>query len=449
MSSCPITYSMYAQKFATSEMLGVFDEKHYVQLMLNVEAKLALAEGALGLIPVEAAEEIASKASIEFIDFQTVQDHLARTGHYIVALTKGLQAACHRDQGQYVHFGATTQDIVDTAQVLRIKEACSIIERDLRSVRTNLADLAKRYKDTPMAGRTHGDHAVPMTFGFKVAVWLDEVDRHLGRWEEMKTRLFVGNITGAVGTFASFGSEKGLEIQRRALEALGLGTPRICWHAARDRFAEFTGLLAMMASTLAKAANEVKILMKPEIAEIEEPIQEGKVGSSTMPHKRNPNLCEDTMAMAKLIRNLHGSMLDAMGTEHERDGSYWRVEYIALPEICLLISAILRNAVQLTSNLVVHPDRMRKNLDITRGLIVSEAAMFKLAQKTGKQKAHEVVYQCSIKAHSKGVSLLEALLDDELVKGKIDCQELKEALNPAAYTGMSSVIVEKIIGEGE
>ena len=273
-----------------------------------------------------------------------------------------------------------------------------------------------------MAGRTHGDHVVPMTFGFKVAVWLDEVDRNLGRWEEMKTRLFVGNITGAVGTFASFGSENGLEIQRRMLEALGLGAPRICWHAARDRFAEFAGLLAMMASTLAKEANEVKILMKPEIAEIEKPIQEGKVGSSTMPHKRNPNLCEDTMAMAKLIRNLHGSMLDAMGTEHERDGSYWRVEYIALPEICLLISAILRNAVQLTSNLVVHPDRMRKNLDITRGEIVSEAAMLKMAQKTGKQKAHEVVYQSSIKAHSKGLSLLEALLDDELVKGKIDCQ---------------------------
>jgi adenylosuccinate lyase len=447
MNSCPITYSMYSEKFASGEMLAVFDERHYIQLMLNVEAALARAEGALGLIPVEAAEEIASRASVELIDLKLVQYHLTRTGHYIVALTRGLQAVCGNAYGQYVHFGATTQDIIDTAQVLRTKEACSIIERDLLSIRRNLEELAKKYKDTPMAGRTHVDHAVPLTFGFKVAVWLDEVDRHLARWEEMKPRLFVGNITGAVGTFASLGGEKGFEVQKRALEIVGLIAPPICWHAARDRFAEFTGLLAMIASTLAKIANEVRTLMRPEIAEIEEPIQEGKVGSSTMPHKRNPNACEDTIAMAKIIRNLHGSMLDAMGTEHERDGGCWRVEYITLPEICLLSSAVLRNTVRLTSNLVVHPDRMLKNLDISRGMIVSEAAMFKLSQKMGKQKAHEVVYECSMNAHSKGISLLEALSENNLVKENFDPQELREVLNPTAYTGMSGIIVEKVVSQ--
>jgi adenylosuccinate lyase len=271
------------------------------------------------------------------------------------------------------------------------------------------------------------------------------MDRHVARFIEMKGRLFVGNITGAVGTFASFGSSKALEVQRRALAALGLETPRICWHAARDRFAEFTGLMALIASTIAKVANEVKILMRPEIGEIEEPIGEGKVGSSTMPHKRNPNACEDMNAISKLIRNLHGSMLEAVGTEHERDGSYWRVEFIALPETCLLMSAILRNAINLTANLVVHPERMRKNLDLTGGLIVSEAVMFKLASYMGKQKAHDVVYDCSMKAHAQHRPLLELLLENPLIRGKVNRQELEEALDPAGYTGLSSLIAEKVI----
>jgi adenylosuccinate lyase len=444
MNSTPITYEMYGEKFATREMLEVFEEKHFIQMMLNVERELSRAEGMLGLIPKEAADEIVAKASVEHIDFETVKNHLEISGHYIVSLTKGLQNACKHEYGQYVHFGATTQDIIDTSQVLGLKEASGLIERDLRSVRKNLIGMALKYKDTPMAGRTHADHAVPLTFGFKAGVWLDEVDRHLDRFQEMKKRLFVGNITGAVGTFASFGGEKGMQVQRRALEALGLNTPRICWHAARDRFAEFTGNLASLAATAAKIANEIKILMRPEIGEIEEPIAEGRVGSSTMPHKRNPKVCEDTIAISKIIRSLHGTMLEAMGVEHERDGSYWRSEFIVLPEICLLTSALLRNTVFLTANLVVHPVRMRKNLDITKGLIVSEGVMFKIAEKMGKQEAHELVYRCSMRAHAKGMLLLDALMEDERIQKRFSREELMEALDPAAYTGLSSLIVEKL-----
>lgn len=322
------------------------------------------------------------------------------------------------------------------------------MERDIRSIKGNLIEIALKYKGTPMAGRTHVDHAVPLTFGFKCAVWLDEMNRHMDRWEEMKKRLFVGNITGAVGTFASFGSENGMDVQKKALDALGLETPRICWHAARDRFGEFTGLVALIAGSLAKIANEVRTLMRPEIGEIEEPIQEGKVGSSTMPHKRNPTNCEEIIAIAKLVRNLHGGMLEAMGTEHERDASNWRVEYIVLPEICLLMSAVLRNAVHLTKMLVVHPERMLKNLEISKGLIVSEAVMFKLAEKMGKQDAHDILYRCSMKAHAQGVSLLESLIQDERVMKQFKRSELEEVLKPDIYVGMSEKIVEMTINRG-
>ena len=442
-SSHPVDWILFKHNLGSSEMREIFNEKTFIEKILKVEAALAEAEAELGIIPRDAAEEIVRKASLEYIDLEEVEEGIRRTGHFLVPVIESWRGRIG-EYGEYIHWGVTTQDIMDTVMMLLVKEAYSLILRDLLDIRNSLIALASRYRDTPMAGRTHCVHAVPITFGFKVCVWLDEVSRHIERLEEVKGRLLVGNITGAVGTFASFDG-KGVEVQRIVLRKLGLESPNICWHAARDRFAEFLNLLAIISSTLSKIANQILILMRPEILEVEEPIPPGHVGSSTMPQKRNPFLSEISIALTRLIRAYAHTMTECMETLDERNLNTWFTEFIIIPESCLLLSTVLSNLKSTLQKLIVHPENMRRNLELTDGLINAEALMMFLAKRIGRLRAHSIIYRCAMKAQEENRSFKEVLLEDEAIRKHITGKDLEKLLDPIQYTGLSSIIVEHVI----
>jgi adenylosuccinate lyase len=438
----PVDWVLFKYNLASPDMRNVFNERSFIEKILKVEVALAEAEAELGIIPEKAAREIAKKASLEYIDLEKVEQRVQRTGHFLVAIIESWREKIG-ENGEFVHWGATTQDISDTAMVLLIREACNLILSDLLEIKDSLIILADKYKGAPMAGRTHCVHAVPMTFGLKVGVWLDEISRHIERFKEIQKRLFVGNITGAVGTFASFGP-KGPEVQKLTLKKLGLEVPAICWHAARDRLAEFLNLLAIIASTLSKIANQVLILMRPEILEIEEPIPPGHVGSSTMPQKRNPFLSETSVALARIIRAYAHTMTESMETLDERNFSTWFVEFVIMPESCLFLSIILKNLKIILQKLEVHPENMKRNLELTEGLINAEAVMMALAQKIGRQRAHHIVYDCAMKAQKEKRPFRDVLLENKIITEHISKQDLKKLLDPANYTGLSSDIVKQL-----
>ncbi len=444
MNFHPMAYRLFGDKFATPEMKAIFEEENYLQKILDVEVALAEAEGELGLIPSWAVPLIRKQAKAEKIDLGQVTEHNQKVGHYLVAILKVLEKNCPQESGQFIHYGATTQDIVDTATVLAIRDAVVLMKQDLNAILDSSLILAGTYKKAVMPGRTHAVHAVPTTFGFKAAVWAAEIGRHLDRIVEMEPRLLTGNLTGAVGTFASFGP-KGLEVQERVMTKLGLRSPLICWHSARDCFGEFVNWMALTGSTLAKIANEVRVLMKPEFGEAEEPVPEGAVGSSTMPHKRNPNLSEETMAMGKILRSHAQTMLEAVEVEHERDASTWRCEFLILPEACLVFSAALRNTRKVLGGLKVYPERMRKNLDLTQGLIMSETFMFALGEKIGKQRAHDEVYRLSMRAYQQGKSFLEVVQEDPEFRKIFSGEQLARLMEPSAHTGLAAEVVDKVV----
>jgi len=444
MNFHPMSYQLYGEKFTTSEMRAVFAEKNYIQKILDVEMALAEAESELGLIPSSVVPLLKEQAQADKIDLQKVKEVQKRVGHYLVSILKVWEENCLGESGQFIHYGATTQDIIDTTMVLLIREALTLVRRDLKEILEATLRLAAEYKTAPMAGRTHGVHAVPITFGFKVAVWAAEIERHLKRLQEIEPRVLVGNLTGAVGTFAGFG-ERGMEVQERALAKLGLRTPLICWHAARDHFAELLNWIAMVGSTLAKIANEIRVMMKPEFGEVEEPIKEGTVGSSTMPHKRNPNLSEEIIALGKILRSYAGVMLEAMETEHERDIGTWRCEFLIMPESFLVLSAALRNAKNVLTGLKVNTARMLQNLNLTKGLIMSETFMFALGEKIGKQKAHEIVYELSMKAVAEGKSFAEVIKGDADLKKFFTAEQIERLLDPAKHTGLAEKVVDSVL----
>jgi adenylosuccinate lyase len=444
MNFHPMSYVLFGDKFASQEMKKIFDEQNYLQKILDVEVALAEVEGDLGLIPSSAVPLIREQAKAEKIDLGQVAEVQKKAGHYLVAVLRALERNCPQESGQFIHYGATTQDIVDTTMVLLIREALPFMERDLKAILKASLDLAEKYKKAPMAGRTHGVHAVPITFGFKVAVWAAELARHLDRLKEMEPRLLVGNLTGATGTFAGFGP-KGLEVQKRVMAKLGLQSPLICWHAARDQFGELVNWMALTGSTFAKIANEIRVMMKPEFGEVEEPIKEGTVGSSTMPHKRNPALSEETMALGKILRSHAGVMLEAMETEHERDAGTWRCEFLVLPESCLIFSAALRNLRQILEGLRVFPERMVRNFHLTQGLIMSETAMFALGEKIGKQRAHEAVYDLSMRAVQQGKPFFDVLRDDPEMQKSFSQEEMKRILDPSTHTGLASEVADQVV----
>ncbi|MFQ5694224.1 MAG: adenylosuccinate lyase family protein, partial [Nitrospinota bacterium] len=352
MPSHMVDSALFRDQFGTEEMRRIFDDRNLLQKWMDVEAALARAEAAEGLIPRSAAEEISRRASADLLDPDALKRGIDETSHPVLPFLRAYQALCDGDAGEWIHWGATTQDIMDTGAVLQIREAYDVIERDLAEIVRTLCGTARRYRDTLMAGRTHGVHALPITFGFKVAVWLSELRRHQERLRAARPRVLVANVVGAVGTLNGFG-EKALEIQRRVSEDLGLGVPEVAWQSARDRLAEWTALLGMAAGTLGKIANEIINLMKTEVDEVEEPFHHGKVGSSTMPHKRNPMICEAVVALSRIVRSHVPLAMEAMMSEHERDMSAWQAEWAFVPEACILTGAVLHHMKFVLANLIV------------------------------------------------------------------------------------------------
>ncbi|MCL6511295.1 MAG: adenylosuccinate lyase [Anaerolineae bacterium] len=429
--------------YGTEEMRAVFSDEALLQRWLDVEVALAQAEAEIGVIPRQAAEEIARKGRAELIDTAWMKSEIDYTLHPIVPLIRAFKAICDGDAGEYIHWGATTQDIMDTALVLQLKDAVAILERRLSALSQVLSGLARRHRDTLMPGRTHGQHALPITFGFKVAIWLDEFRRHTARLRECKSRLLVGQFGGAVGTLAGV-ADHGFEIRRRMMDRLGLGVPVISWHVAHDSFAEFAGVVAMMAGTCGKISREVIALQKSEVMELEEPWAEGKVGSSTMPHKRNPMLCEAIAALARLCFNHARAALDGLIQEHERDWTINHMEWAYLPELCVMADGALALTLRVLSDLRVYPERMRANLDALDGLMMSEAVMFALGQTVGRQTAHDVVYECAMQAVASRRAFRDVLAEHPVVRQHLSSEDLSRLLDPTLYIGLAREMVDQV-----
>ena len=430
--------------YGTPEMRAVFDDMHLLQLWLDTEVALAQAEAEIGLIPEAAATEITLRAKAEELDLPRLKQLIDQTVHPIVPVIKVLQHACSGDAGEYIHWGATTQDIMDTGMVLQIKEAIAILEEHLAGLSEVLSASAQKYRDLPMAGRTHGQQALPITFGYKIAVWLAEVERHRQRLEECKPRVLVGEFGGAVGTLASV-SAHGLQIQQGMMERLGLDVPVITWHASRDNLAEFAAILSLVSASMGKIAHEVISLQRTEIAEVEEPFNEGKIGSSTMPHKRNPMLCEAILALARLVMRSTPAAMDAMIQEHERDWVGDHMEWAYLPEICIMTDGALQLTKRVVAGLLVYPEHMRRNLDLTNGLMLSEAVMLALANKVGRQTAHDIVYECSMRAIEHNLPFRQTLAENPVVSQHMTSQDIERLLDPIHYTGLSGEFVDRVI----
>lgn len=447
MSSHVIDMIMLRNNFGTEEMRSIWSDKNRLQKHLNVEAALALAEGELGIIPESAAETIAAHTNVELFDIDKIADEVAKVKHSLSPTIKAIQNLCGED-GEYVHYGATTQDIVDTGAVLQLKEAHQIILRELKDIAQELANLAKKYRNTPMTGRSHGMQALPTTFGFKMAVVLSEVIRHIERLNQVEERVFTGVLGGAIGTYASFG-EKGPEIEELALKKLGLNAPEICWHSSRDRISEYASILGLISGTLGKVGNEFYNLMRTEINELEEPFSSGKIGSSTMPHKRNPAAFEGLASLTKPVFHSVALVHDSLIVEHERDAMSWRAEWVALPEICIYLSAQLATAKAVLKGLVVKPGNMLRNLNIQGGLILSERVMFELAKVIGKQTAHHLIYEISMESFDSGRTFKELLLENEQVKTALSLEKIEELLNPETYLGSAPQKVDQVLEHGK
>lgn len=443
MASHIIDMAALQNSFSAPDMRAVWDEKNRLQQQLNAEKALAAAEGELGLIPKEAAEKIAQAADAEKFDQEELL-RLGQTAQHSLMPTIMILQKLSGDAGEYVHYGVTTQDIVDTGTMLQLKQADELIQKDLEEVLRLIYGLTEKYKETPMAGRSHGIQGLPTTFGFKLAVYLSEFTRHWERLLESRKRVFVGGLAGAVGTYASFG-EKGPKVERLALQKLGLGVPEICWQSSRDRFSEYADLIALLSGTLGRLGNELYNLMRTEIGEVEEPFSKGKIGSSTMPHKRNPSSIEGLASLTRPI--FHGASLihESLLMEHERDAMSWRAEWIAIPEICQYLSGQFALAKKILSGLVVKPDRMLKNLNMMGGLIVSERVMFVLGEKIGKQTAHHLVYELSMEAEESGEPFSNLLAANEIVRKHLGETELSGLLNPVNYTGSAVEKTEDVL----
>ena len=430
--------------WSTDELREIFNDRSRIQKWYDYEAAFALAQAELGIIPKEAADEIAANAKLEKVDVEHIAAEIRRIKHPLVPALKAVQDRCKPELGEYIHFGPTTQDVLDTGTVLQIKDAHQIYLRDIKAIGRALAKRAETHKTTPMVGRSHGVQALPITFGHKAAIWLSEMGRNYERLRDLEKRMFVGGMVGAVGTQASFGPQAH-ELEQRVMKRLGLGVADINWQPARDRFAEYVCVLGIISGTLGKIANEIVTLEHTEIGELYEPFSAGKVGSSTMPHKRNPSTCEAVVGASRALRYNVALMLECMVIEHERDGSSWRGEWKAIPESCLTIGGMLGMMKYVLEGLHVDAPQMRKNLDLLGGFLLSERVMFELSDKLGKQTAHEAVYEASMHGIENKVSFERALMENRQVREAMSAEELKAALDPTTYVGHAPAIVDRVL----
>ena len=433
-------------RYGMPEMVRIFEEESRLRKMLLVEAALAKAHAELGNIPREDAERIWEVATSGVVKLERVKEIEAEIKHETMAVVRALAEACG-PSGRYVHLGATSSDILDTALALQLKEALAILKDRLAELTALVARLAEEHKGTIMVGRTHGQHALPITLGFKLAVWAAALLRHLKRLEECEERVLVGKMSGAVGTMAGLGP-RALELQELVMSILGLRAAEISTQIVqRDRLAELICLLAILASTLDNVATEVRELQRTEIGELAEPFDErAQVGSSTMPHKRNPITCERICGLAKVVRGLVVPALENVPTWHERDLTQSSAERFIVPEALILTDYMIYLMIKVLSGLEIRPDRMKENLALTKGLIMSEALMLELTRRgMARDEAYRLVRSLALTAMRSGRPFAEVVLEDEAIRALIGPDELKDLLRPEGYLGMATKQVEKVI----
>jgi 3-carboxy-cis,cis-muconate cycloisomerase len=444
MPSTLLDSNIFRDIFTTAEMRNVFSDEQRTAYYLEIEAALARVQGRLGIIPAEAAREIEQKCRIENVDLAKLKQQTDRIGYPILGVVQQIVALCERGLGEWCHWGATTQDITDTATVMQIRAALDLVEADMEKIAAALADLARRYRDTPMAGRSNLQQAVPITFGFKAASLLAAMQRHRERLAQLRPRVLVGEFAGAAGTLASLGAD-GLKVQAALLQELKLGEPEIAWHTVRDRIGEVGCFLALLTGTLGKISTDVKLLMQTEVAEVFEPFHEGRGSSSTMPQKRNPIACLYIHATSALVRQNAAALLEAAVADHERSTGPWQIEWIALPEIFLLSSGALAQSRDLLAGLQVDAARMRANLDLTHGMIVSEAVMMGLGPHLGRQRAHDLVYDICRQVAATGQPLVDLLAQDAEIARHMNRGELEKLCDPARYVGLAGEMIDRVL----
>ena len=444
LTASAIDSVVFADLFSTPAMRALFADRMRVQRCLDVELALARVQARLGVIPPAASDAIQRHGDADAYDLAELGAGTVQAGSPIIPIVAALVAQCDEGLGEWAHWGATTQDIMDTAMVLQMRDALALVEADLAAIRAGLAQLARRHRDVPMAGRSNLQHAIPVTFGFKAAVLLSGFQRHAERLAEIRPRLLVGQFGGAVGTLASLGG-RGLEVQAALMAELGLAQPLIAWHTARDTIAEIGQFLALLTASCAKFAFDVRLLMQTEVAEAAEPALAGRGGSSTMPQKRNPVAGNFVHACAALVRQQASVLTEAMVQDHERATGPFQMEWAAVPEIFCLAAGALAHTVALAQGVTIDPARMRANLDLTHGLVLSEAVMMGLGAALGRSRAHHLVRDIGRRVAAGHGTFLVLLTADPEISAHLGRAELAALLDPARYTGLCGSMVDRVL----
>lgn len=439
MSSHLTDSVIYGHLWTTPELHALFDDAGRTGTWVEILVALARAQAEVGLVPTAAADEIERHAHVERLDLARVGARTRASGHSTLGLIDALRELLPPTAQEWVYYGATVQDLSDTWFGLTMRTVADVVDRDLARCQDAAANLARRHRGTLMCGRTHGQPGLPITFGFKAAVWADELARHRARLAQMRPRVEVVQLGGALGTMEFWG-ERALPLLDAFADRLGLAAPTLPWLTARDRIVEFLVLLALVTGTLAKIGNEIFELQRPEIGEVGEPVVAGTVGSITMPHKRNPELSEHLDTLARLVRADAGVAMEGMVALHERDGRSWKAEWSVLPEACQLTGAALGFAARLLGGLTVDADRMRANLDSHGAAMTSEPLMAALAARIGKHSAHDAVYAAAKAARDEGVDLGVRLV----AEGLLDAAEVAAASDPARALGAATAFVDRV-----
>src|SRR5436190_16939597 len=429
MTATALDSSIFCDIFTTPEMRGIFSDETRTGYCLAIEAALARAQARLGIIPEKAAREIVRQCRIENIDFARLKKQTERIGYPILGIVQQIVDLCADGLGEWCHWGATTQDITDTTAIMQVRDALELVEKEMDAIAGALAELSRRYRDTPMAGRSNLQQAVPLTFGFKMAALLAAMQRHRERLAQLRPRVLVGEFGGAVGTLASLGRD-GLKVQAELMRELGLGQPEIAWHTVRDCIGEVGCFLGLVTGTLGKISMDVKLLMQTEVAEVYEPFAHGRGSSSTMPQKRNPISSCYIHAAASVVRQHAAALMDAMVADHERSTGPWEIEWIVLPEAFCLMAGALKQSRFVLEGLEVDADAMRRNIDMTHGLVMSEAVMMGLGPTIGREYAHDLVYDICRDALKQQRPLLDLLAEHPEINRHLDRAALARLCDP-------------------
>ena len=444
MPSTILDSAVFRDIFTTPAMRHVWSDENRVQKYLDFEAALARAQARLGIIPKNAAAEIVRHCEAKQIDMVKLKEATEKIGYPVLPVVQQLVKLCKDGLGEWSHWGATTQDITDTATIMQIREALDLIENEIDGIRDALATLAKKYRDTPMAGRSNLQQAVPITFGYKMATLLGAYERHKQRLDELRPRVLVGEFGGAAGTLSSLGKD-GLKVQTELMKELKLGQPDISWHTVRDRIAEVGCFLGLVTGTCGKIAFDVKLLMQTEVEEVYEPFHQGRGSSSTMPQKRNPISSVYITAQTAMVKQLAAALLEAMVEDHERATGPWEIEWIALPEIFMLSAGALAQTRFVVEGLQVNEKRMRDNIGITKGLLMSEAVMMGLAAAIGRNRAHDVVYDICREVVKTGRPLIDLLAENKEISKHASRKQLEKMVDPTNYLGVAGEMVDRVL----